>query len=182
MQISTPRLLLREFVADDLDAILHYESDPIVVQYVCYGPSTRSECERELKFHIEQQLADTRTFYHLALELRKTQTMIGWCGIKIVNPQSQEGELGYALNRSYWGQGYMAEAAKALVTFGFRDLHLHRIVGTCHPDNLASIRILEKVGMQYEGCLRQNRWCKGSWRSTNVYAILEDEWEKIISS
>jgi ribosomal-protein-alanine N-acetyltransferase len=168
--------VLREFSIDDLDAIVRYESDSLVVQYVCYGPSTRAECEQELRFHLAQQQAQPRIFYHLALSLPEPQTMIGWCGIKMAHPHDQEGELGYALDRAYWGQGYMPEAATTMLAFGFQQLHLHRIFGTCHPANHASIRVLEKIGMSYEGCLRENRWCKGVWRSTNVYAILEHEW------
>ena len=61
----------------------------------------------------------------------------------------------------------MTEAAQAMIAFGFEELYLHRIIGTCHPDNHGSIRVLEKVGMHYEGCLHENRWCKGKWRSTN---------------
>lgn len=179
MEILTSRLLLREFIENDLDAIFHYESDPNVVKYVCYGSTTRIDCERELQFHIQHQQLQSRIFYHLALELCETKAMIGWCGIKIVNTQHSEGELGYALDQAYWGRGYMFEAAKSMVAFGFQTLRLHRIYGTCHPDNYSSIRVLEKIGMQYEGCFRENRLCKGNWRNTNIYAILEQEWSNL---
>ena len=71
----------------------------------------------------------------------------------------------------------MSEAAGTLLAFGFQGMHLHQIIGTCYPANHASIRVLEKVGMHFEGCLRENRWCKGNWRSTNVHALLEREWQ-----
>ena len=176
MQLQTERLVLREFTWDDLDAVHAYESDPAVVMYVCYGPLTKEECRRELAFHIAHQTAQPRVFCHLALVLLSTEHLIGWCGLKLTNPSHQEGELGYALHRAYWGQGYATEAAQAMLAFGFHHLHLHRIVGTCHPDNRGSIRVLEKVGMSYEGCLREQKWCKGHWRNTNLYAVLDHEW------
>jgi RimJ/RimL family protein N-acetyltransferase len=176
MQLQTERILLREFTWDDLDAIYAYEADPSVVAYVCYGPVTKAECRQELAFHIAHQIAQPRLFYHLALVLASTEHSIGWCGVKITDPAHQQGELGYALHRAYWGQGYASEAAQALLAFGFESLNLHRIVGTCHPANQGSIRVLEKVGMSYEGCLREHKWCKGHWRSSNLYAVLDHEW------
>lgn len=176
MQLHTERLLLREFTWDDLDALYAYESDPSVVAYVCYGPSTRAECRQELAFHIAHQTAQPRVFYHLALALAATEHLIGWCGLKVTDPARQAGELGYALQRACWGQGFATEAAQAMLAFGFRSLHLHRIIGTCHPANYGSIRVLEKAGMSYEGCLREHKWCRGRWRSTNLYAVLDHEW------
>jgi RimJ/RimL family protein N-acetyltransferase len=176
MQLHTERILLREFTWDDLDAVYAYESDPAVAAYVCYGPSTKEECRQELAFHIAHQTAQPRVFYHLALVLPSMEHLIGWCGLKMTNPAHQEGELGYALHRGYWGRGYATEAAQALLAFGFRNLQLHRIIGTCHPANQGSIRVLEKVGMAYEGCLHEQKWCKGQWRSSNLYAVLDHEW------
>lgn len=176
MELKTDRLLLREFTPNDLEAIYAYESDPVVVKYVCYGPSSKNQCEQELAFHIAQQSMQPRVYYHLALILHRQNRLIGWCGLKIANPTNREAELGYALHCNYWGQGYATEAAATLLGFGFQHLHLHRIVATCHPDNQGSIGVLEKLGMSFEGCLRQQRWCKDDWRSTNFYSILEHEW------
>jgi RimJ/RimL family protein N-acetyltransferase len=178
MQLQTERLLLREFTWNDLDAVYAYESDPSVATYVCYGPSSKEERTQELAFHIGHQTAQPRVFYHLAMVLASTACLIGWCGLKLTKAADQAGELGYALDRRYWGEGYASEAAQVMLRFGFETLLLHRIVGTCHPANQGSIRILEKVGMSYEGCLRENKWCKGYWRSTNLYAILDHEWRR----
>ena len=58
---------------------------------------------------------------------------------------------------------------------------LHRIIATCDPANSASVRVLEKVGMRYEGCFKGQKWCKGRWRDTAVYAILENEFSDLIT-
>jgi ribosomal-protein-alanine N-acetyltransferase len=88
------------------------------------------------------------------------------------------GEILYLLNRQYWGHGYATEAVRAVLGFGFRELGLHRVYATCRPANVASSRVMEKVGMQREGHLRRHRWMKGAWHDSLLYAILEDEWPK----
>lgn len=176
MHLRTKRLVLREFTWDDLDAVYAYESDPVVVAHVCYGPATKEQCRQDLTFHINHQTAQPRAFYHLALVLPPEEQPIGWCGLQIINPTRRESELGCALHRTHWGFGYATEATQAMLQFGFDHLGLHRIVGTCHPDNRRSIRVLEKAGMTYEGRLREHKWCRDHWRDTNLYSMLDHEW------
>jgi RimJ/RimL family protein N-acetyltransferase len=171
MQFCTERLLLREFNANDLEDKFAFESDPIVVKYVCYGPYSREECRQDLEFHIAHQSASPRRYYHLGLVLPATNRLIGWCGLELKAENKREGEIGYALNRNYWGNGYMFEAAQAVLTFGFEQLKLHRIFATCHPANHASIRVLEKLNMRYEGRLPEQKKCRGEWRDTLIYAL-----------
>ncbi len=177
MDITTQRLLLREFTWHDLASVYSYESDPRVVQYVCYGPYTEAECHDQLAFHIAHQTTQPRTFYHLALVQREEARLIGWCGLELAHETAHEAELGYALHRAYWGRGYMTEAANAMMAFGFQQLHLHRIFATCHPGNISSIRVLEKLGMRPEGHLRENKWCQEYWRDTLLFALLAHEWQ-----
>jgi ribosomal-protein-alanine N-acetyltransferase len=178
MQLMTARLILREFEEGDVFAMHQLESDPEVVKYVSYGPSTEEECRRDLAFHIEHQTAQLRRSYHLAICSPDVPRLIGWCGLKITGSRFQEAELGYALQRQYWGQGYITEAANALLSYGFTQLRLHRIFATCDPRNIGSAHVLEKNGMQREGHLHQNKWCKGAWRDSLIYAVLEREWHE----
>lgn len=173
--LTTPRLLLREWVHDDLLALFELDSDPETVRYVAYGPSALDECRRDLAWHIEQQTVSSRSSYSLAVCFRDTQRAVGWCAITVVSRKHHEGELGYALNRRYWGRGYIPEAAHALLGFGFGALALHRIFATCHPENIASKRVLEKLGMRQEGYLREHKWSKGAWRDSLLYALLAQE-------
>jgi len=177
MQLTTARLYLREFEEGDVPALHAIEADPEAVKYVSYGPSTEQVCRRDLAFHIEHQTAQSRIFYHLAVCLQKELQMIGWCGVKISRGNEQEAELGYALQRQHWGQGYITEAASALLAYGFIQLRLHRIFATCDPRNIGSARVLEKIGMQREGHLRQHKLSKGVWRDSLIYAVLEHEWQ-----
>ena len=87
-----------------------------------------------------------------------------------------QGDLGYDLAPRYWGRGYATEAARAIVRFGFEELGLHRIWSWCIADNVASARVMEKVGMRLEGRQRDKERFKGRWWDRLLYAILEDEW------
>lgn len=94
------------------------------------------------------------------------------------NMDNHEGWSGYCLNRNFWGKGYATETAKVLLRFGFDQLNLHRIFATCDPANIASAHVLEKIGMQLEGHLREHKWAKGKWCDSLLYAILDYEWKK----
>lgn len=175
LPLKTNRLLLREFVPSDFADMFVFESDPEVVKYVCYGPYTEEECRRDLGYHIENQTANPRIYYHLAIVLPEENKLIGWCGLERISEKDRELEIGYALNRHYWGKGYATEAAEAMLQFGFKELNAHRIFATANPANKGSHRVLEKLGLQYEGCLRQQKWCRDNWRDVVVFAILDHE-------
>jgi [ribosomal protein S5]-alanine N-acetyltransferase len=85
--------------------------------------------------------------------------------------------LGYALNRAYWGQGYGTEAARAVIDFGFGVLNLHRIGASVLADNSGSIRVLTKIGMQFEGVKRDFTAIRGRHEDLHSYSILKPEWE-----
>jgi RimJ/RimL family protein N-acetyltransferase len=124
----------------------------------------------------EARDAIPRIAYHLAIVLRATDRLIGGCRIEIRNAASVSGDIGYVLASDAWGRGYATEATRALLDFGFQGLALHRIWATCDVENRASARVLEKIGMEQEGHLRQNVRRKGEWRDSYLYAILEPEW------
>ena len=117
--------------------------------------------------------------YYFAVTLRSTGTLIGVCALLIRYDELRHGELLYVLNRPYWGQGYATEAARALLGLGFSELDLHRIYATCRPANVASWRVMEKLGMRREGHLVQHRWMKGRWQDSLLYAILDHEWQAL---
>ncbi|MBN1813150.1 MAG: GNAT family N-acetyltransferase [Anaerolineae bacterium] len=176
--LETERLILREFEESDLQAIQEYASDPKVVRYMGWGPNSEEDTRAFLKRAFEQRSKQPRVEYGLAIILKTENRPIGSGGITIDNPDHKEAELGYCFNRRFWGQGYATEAARAFIAFGFEELGLHRIYATCDPANVASARVMEKIGMQREGHLREHRWRKGRWRDSYLYAILEQEWNR----
>ena len=114
--LTTPRLILREWVQDDLPALYELDGDPETVRYVSYGPWTLEECRRDLEWHIKQQASVPRSSYSLAVCLRAQERLIGWCALAVTSHKHHEAELGYALNRQYWGQGYMPARSRLSVT------------------------------------------------------------------
>jgi ribosomal-protein-alanine N-acetyltransferase len=174
--LEMPRLVLRELHDDDAPAVHAYASDAEVVRYLDWGPNTPEDTARFLATARAARDAVPRTAYHLAIVLRTTGHLIGGCRIEIRNAASGAGDLGYVLGRPHWGQGYATEAIRALVSFGFESLALHRIWATCDARNAASARVLEKLGMKREGHLRHDVRRKGEWRDSYLYAILAPEW------
>lgn len=177
----TERLVLRDFEETDWEAVHAYASDPEVVRYMNWGPNTEEETKNFIQRAITHQKEQPRRTYTLAMVLKADGRLVGGCGIEVSNPDNREGWIGYCLNRNFWGQGYATETAKVLLEFGFNHLNLHRVFATCEPTNIASAHVLEKIGMQQEGRLREHKWAKRKWRDYLLYAILDYEWKKLES-
>jgi ribosomal-protein-alanine N-acetyltransferase len=173
--VRADRLVLRDLEETDWQAVHSHASDPEVVRYMDWGPNTEDETKNYIQRSIAGQNEQPRKSYELAIVLKKDDKLIGSCGIHVSDPNNQEGWIGYCLNRHFWGQGYGTETAQALLRFGFDQLNLHRIFALCDPGNAASAQVLEKVGMQREGRLRERKLRKGKWHDELLYAILDNK-------
>jgi ribosomal-protein-alanine N-acetyltransferase len=175
-ELATERLVLRDFREDDWTSVHEYAADLEVVRYMPWGPNS----EKETKAFIERALAsqgeEPRTKFEFAVTLRETGRLIGGCGIRIMSSRDRAANMGYCLRRDTWGRGFAAEAAAAVVAFGFDVLNRHRIHATCDTENQASVRVLEKIGMRREAHFREDTRLRGRWRDSYLYAVLEQEW------
>ena len=145
--LETPRLLLREFRVEDAPYFFELNEDPKVVQYTGDLPfASLEEARRFLQGYDQYE----KYGYGRWPVLRKitVPTWIGWCGLKYI-PELDETDIGFRFFRRYWGQGYATEAARACLDYGFRQLELQRIVGRAMKDNIASVRVLEKIGLEF---------------------------------
>lgn len=174
--IETDRLLLRELRASDENDIHEYASDPEVVRLMIWGPNTRELTQDFLARALQTQTQWPRADVGLAIELRSERRMIGSIGLRRKDGSNHTADFGYVLNRQYWGHGYMTESARAILNVAFKQLNLHRVWATCHAENRASYRVMEKLGMRREALFVKNAWEKGEWRDTYLYAILAEEW------
>jgi RimJ/RimL family protein N-acetyltransferase len=179
VSLATERLILREFEQDDCPAVHAYASDPHVVQYMGWGPNTEQETRDHMQQTLARQRGEQSDLYAFAVVLVDNKQLIGAVSLRVSSPQDRGGFIGYVFNRHYWGHGYATEAARRLLAFGFEELGLHRVFATCDPRNVASSRVLEKLGMRREGHLRQHKWQKGRWRDSYMYAILAHEWASL---
>jgi len=165
--IETERLLLRTFTMEDAPLIYELNLDPDITRYT--GDPVRDlEHARQV---LEQVILPQYALYNhgrwavlvkpgLPGEISRDGILkpgresvgefIGWCGLK-ARPERNEIDLGYRLVKKAWGKGYATEAAWACLQYGFEKLNLQRIVGRAMPQNIASLRVLEKCGMHYIG-------------------------------
>ena len=174
-QLETQRLILRKLTIEDDKAVFEYGSDPEVPKYMTWN--------------VHKSIDDARSFINFTLGryerdeagewgivLKENNKLIGsigfaWCDIK-----NRRAEIGYALARPYWGRGIMTEAVNRVLKFAFEQMELNRIE-CCHfPANEGSGRVMQKVGMSFEGMARQKMFVKGQYWDIKQYAILRSDW------
>src|SRR5713101_7114725 len=148
MILETDRLFLREYVEDDAHAFFQLNSDPEVLRFVPDKGLLNVEQARQIL--IDHPIADYRKygFGRGACILKSTGEQIGFAGLKYLE-ELREVDVAFRLMRTHWGLGLATEAALASVRFGFADLYLKRIIGLVMPENIASVRVLEKAGLRY---------------------------------
>ncbi|MCC5637221.1 GNAT family N-acetyltransferase [Nostoc sp. CHAB 5844] len=179
--LETDRLLMREFTETDSEAVFVYQSDPLYLRYYHWTQRTKADVDQFVQEFIVQQIEQPRTKFQLAIILKQENQLIGNCGIRINDFLLREANIGYEIDSRYWKQGYATEAAYTILKFGFEELGMHRIWSYCVAENLASARVLEKIGMSREGHLREKEWIQGRWYDHFLYAILNDEWKVKVS-
>jgi RimJ/RimL family protein N-acetyltransferase len=176
MRLETERLILRDFVEDDWQRILEYQSDPLYLRYNEWEERTPEAVQEFVSWFTDHQIQTPRTKFQLAVVLKSEKRLIGNCGVRMDKIDDVEANIGYELDPKYWNHGYAAEASHAVVDFGFSHFGVHRIWASLVADNAASAHVLEKLGMKLEGRLREKAYFKGRWWDALIYAILVDEW------
>ncbi|MDQ0096254.1 GNAT family N-acetyltransferase [Paeniglutamicibacter psychrophenolicus] len=174
MEISTRRLLLREYGPGDLDAVHAFASDPVVCAFAEWGPNTPQDTAAFLEECAVEQVAVPRKTWTFAIVWGGS--VIG--SVALMTGKSDlvhepgEAELGYVLHRNAWGNGYAAETAEALLAWAGGHLGITRVVATCRPENTGSVRVLEKIGMQQVDHLHEHKRIDGKTRDSLVFAGL----------
>src|SRR5215212_7459257 len=148
MQLETTRLLIRDFIDSDLDAVYAYGSAPEVVRYMVFPPSTLAGTREHIARCMTLAVEQPRRGYDMGIALRSTGAIIGGITLGVVERAAGEAAFSYLLNRAFWGQGYATEALAEMLRFGFAQLGLQRIADSCDVDNSASARVMEKCGLR----------------------------------
>lgn len=146
--LETERLIIRHLRPDDLEAFSEICADPEIMRYVGDGnPIDREQTRKWIEKSGENY--SKHGFGCMAVEAKENGRLIGYCGL--VNPTPEgEAEIIYAFKQDYWGRGLASEAARAMIDFGVGPCALKRIVATIAPENVSSIRIVEKWGMSLQ--------------------------------
>lgn len=148
--LETPRLLLRHQVLADLDDLWALYCDPQITRYIPDAPRTRAEALEELQWHMHGHPRDSRLGLWATIH-KDTGRFIGRCGLlPWIIEGRQEIEVAYTIASEFWGKGLGTEAAQAILTYAFESLQLNRLVSLIDPENIASQRVAEKIGMRLE--------------------------------
>ena len=148
--LETKRLILRHLKLNDLDSLFALYSDPNMRRYFPEGTLTYGETKEELEWFLNghpehPELGLWATIY------KETNHFIGRCGLLPWTIDDRpEVEVAYLLDKTYWGQGLGTEAAQAVLYYGFEKLQLPRLICMIEPENLASIKVAENIGMSFE--------------------------------
>ena len=173
--LYTDRLILRPYEISDAPRASQLAGDKEVAEttFVPY-PYTLELAANWIESH--QNLIENGDAYPFAVVLKEENVLIGTMTIRI-DKHHNKGELAYWIGKEYWGKGFATEAAKKVIEFGFNQLRLNRIWAQIMSKNKASVKVLEKSGLKYEGTLKQDilRW--DEYQDVDIYGVLKEEYK-----
>ena len=173
-ELMTSRLILRETQLRDAPFLEAYQNSPEhwrlqAVEPINYADG-KTRVEGYMRFRGEG--ADRR-LYDFVGRTKDTNTLIGQVSIERMSPA--KASIGFSVARDHRNQGFAAEMAERILSFGFDVLGLHRISADIAIENTASRHVVEKIGMTFEGVARDCIWAQGRWWSESKYAILKSD-------
>jgi [ribosomal protein S5]-alanine N-acetyltransferase len=176
--LHTARLRLRPFTGADAAALFALHSNAHVLRYWDSPPWSDPACaERFLA--VSRQMAEDGSGARLAMDRVSDGVFIGWCGLTRWNPEYRSASMGYCLDDAAWGHGYATEGARAVLQWAFDTLDLNRVQAEADTRNVASARVLEKLGFLREGTLREDCVVNGDVSDSGVYGLLRREWQPV---
>lgn len=175
--VETSRLTLRPFVAGDFEALHAMRASPEVVRYLYEEPISADQTRAVLERRIARAAwAKEGDWLAAAVVERESGVTVGDVALHWVSERDRTAEIGFIFDPRHQGRGFATEAAHALVEWAFGTAGIHRVIGRTEARNVASNRVLEKLGMRLEAHFVENEWVKAEWQSELVYAILDREW------
>ena len=174
LPLHTSRLCLRALVEDDLDEHFGLYGDPEVVRYLYDLPLSLDAATRHLSKRLGGALPGEGEWLNLAVECEGV--FLGEVGVSLVSHLHRQAEVGYVFAPAARGRGFATEATRCVVDLAFDAMGAHRVAGRLDARNVASARVLERLGMRREALLRENEFVKGEWTDEVVYGVLREEW------
>lgn len=175
LRLTTERLVLRRVLATDADALLAHEQDRRVMQWIRDPQPLAASHERIAAMQRPWTGADGE-WLALAIEPRDGATMVGIVTCRVTAAANRTLELGYRLAADVHRRGYAFEACSCLLDWLFRGFDVHKVIALCAAGNEPSWRLMEKLGMRREACLREYTQMGGHWHDEFVYGLLAREW------
>lgn len=178
MKLDTISLYLQPFNKEDAFRIQELANDEELASILGLPHPYKIEYAEDW-IAIQPELISNGIEYPLTIVSKKSKEIIGTITIR-VDKNNNNGELGYWIGRDYWGNGFATESVKRIIHFGFDELKLNKIWASAISRNKASIAVLEKVGLQKEGTLRQNRLLLNKYEDVDMYGLLQSEYKNNI--
>lgn len=175
LPIETDRLILRAFTDADAARYHSYRSMPETVRYMYRDPMTMDEAIERMPKYARLEFEKDTDIFTLAIQPKSATELAGEILFKLESTRAHQGEIGWSLHPDAIGNGYVTEAAQALLTLGFGHFDFRRIFARIDTDNTASVRVAERLGMRREAHLIENDWFNDRWGSEYIYAILASE-------
>jgi RimJ/RimL family protein N-acetyltransferase len=173
--LTSARLVLRPLDAPDVPALFEIFGDPKAMRFWSAPPLPDMAAAHALLADIRRYFA-ARTLFQWGIELRATGAIIGTCTIFHIDHNHRRGEIGCAIARAHWEHGYASDALTTLIRFAFEQLDLHRLEADPDPQNIASLRLIERQGFKREGYLRERYFLNGEPQDALYYGLLRREW------
>lgn len=170
---------LRPLRFDDWSRVHEWGSSDTVCRYQPWGPNTLAETQEFVRAAVDAWSGRPQTRYAWAA-VTVDQGVVGMGDLRIRSVKWRQLDFGYVVHLDHWGQGIATAIARQITDFAFRTLGAHRVEATCDPRNLASARVLTKLGLTHEGRRRQVIELRDGWRDSDIYSILEHEWSAVI--
>lgn len=178
-ELQSKRLNLVQTENKHASALFVFWTDPVVTRYMNIDSfSTLDEVTQIIT--LSNQLAEINQAIRYTIFIRNTNTIIGSCGFNYMDFENGRAEIGYDLGQDYWGEGYGSEAVLTLIDYWFRILDMNRVEAKVDPENSQSIKLLEKLGFQFEGLLRQSERCREEYIDVRMYSKLKNDSTTII--
>lgn len=174
--IHTERLILRKILVSDYKDMYEYSCSDEVTQFLAWNKHPCIEHTQQYTEYLQSRYK-IGDYYDWAIEHKQSGKMIGTCGFTRFDYANNCAEIGYVLNRDFWGHNYCFEAVSKVIEFGFEVLKLNRIEARFIKDNYQSMRVMEKCGMKMEGILRGAAYIKNKYCDIGVCAILKEDFE-----
>jgi len=172
--LKTERLSLRPMHVIDTEDMFDYARRAEVTKYLLWSPHPSVSYTKDYLKYIQSRYA-LGDFYDWAVIDRESRRMIGTCGFTKIDTVNNSAEIGYVLNPDFWGRGIAAEAAMRVLEFGFCELSLQRIEARFMQGNEASLGVMKRLGMTFEGYHKDAVYAKGEYRTVGYCAITRDE-------
>jgi len=169
--LETERLKLRELTMDDVPVLYEMRTNPLMTRYTDRAKlQTMDEAVAKMKLILDN--VEKRDTLAWAIELKETKKQIGDISFWRFEKEHYRAEIGYSLLPDYWDKGYMREAARCAIDYGFSICNIHSIEANVNPNNAASIKLLEKLNFVREAYYRENYYFNGKFLDSAVYSLV----------